>query len=350
MATQGGASGINARAQSGFAKSAAYNTHRPTYSSSIVQLLLENVGVAGKKHAKIIDLAAGTGKFTEALAAREEEFEIIAVEPHSDMRNVLESKNLPRVKVVNGTGEKVDAVEDGSIDAVVVAQVGEHHDLICFSGSLGHVNTLLPGECTSLQRAEWLDQQGFHWFSNMTALKEIHRVLARHSALGLVWNVEDYNNARDHKASTPWEARLHDLTWKVAEEVGDEVPRFRHLQWRKVFDEQVKKTPLSLIIASDDQLFSLPIAEQQEPFEVALSVDSLWDRYSALGHIAALEGVYRERVRKTFMDIVSADEVEKNEKGEVTVHGNTYAVWTTKIPTEGRTGTEALGDVERREE
>ncbi|KAK4615926.1 hypothetical protein CLAFUW4_10116 [Fulvia fulva] len=313
MATQGGASGINARAQSGFAKSAAYNTHRPTYSSSIVQLLLENVGVAGKKHAKIIDLAAGTGKFTEALAAREEEFEIIAVEPHSDMRNVLESKNLPRVKVVNGTGEKVDAVEDGSIDAVVVAQ-------------------------------------GFHWFSNMTALKEIHRVLARHSALGLVWNVEDYNNARDHKASTPWEARLHDLTWKVAEEVGDEVPRFRHLQWRKVFDEQVKKTPLSLIIASDDQLFSLPIAEQQEPFEVALSVDSLWDRYSALGHIAALEGVYRERVRKTFMDIVSADEVEKNEKGEVTVHGNTYAVWTTKIPTEGRTGTEALGDVERREE
>ena len=56
----------------------------------------------------------------------------------------------------------------------------------------------------------------------MTALKEIHRVLARHSALGLVWNVEDYNNARDHKASTAWEGKLHDLTWKVSEEVGDE--------------------------------------------------------------------------------------------------------------------------------
>ena len=131
MTTQEGAAaapppggGINARAQSGFAKSAAYDTHRPTYSASIVQLLLENVGVAGKKRARIVDLAAGTGKFTEALAAREEEFEIIAVEPHSDMRHVLAGKKLPRVKVVEGTGEKMESVEDGSVDAVVVAQVG----------------------------------------------------------------------------------------------------------------------------------------------------------------------------------------------------------------------------------
>ena len=184
----------------------------------------------------------------------------------------------------------------------------------------------------------------------MTALKEIHRILARHSALGLVWNVEDYNNARDHKATTSWEAKLHDLTWKVSEEVGDEEPRFRHLQWRKIFDEQVKKTPLSLIIASDNQLFSLPIAEEQEPFAVALSVDGLWERYSTLGHIAALEGEHRERVHKTFMEIVSAPEVEKNGKGEVIVHGNTYAVWTTKIPSEGRTGSDAFNDVERHDE
>ncbi|EME39647.1 hypothetical protein DOTSEDRAFT_28772 [Dothistroma septosporum NZE10] len=304
------AGGINARAQSGFAKSSAYDAHRPTYSSSIVQLLLEKIEVSGNKLARIVDLAAGTGKFTEALAARDEEFEIIAVEPHLDMRNVLSSKKLPRVKVVEGTGERMEGVESGSVDAVVVAQ-------------------------------------GFHWFSNMTALKEIHRVMARHSALGLVWNVEDYNNARNHKASTAWEARLHDLTWKISEEVGDVEPRFRHMQWRKVFDEQVKKTPLSLLIASDDQLFSLPIAEEQEPFEVTLSVESLWNRYSTLGHIAALEKEHRERVHKTFMEIVSAPEVEKNEAGEVAVHGNTYAVWTTKIPAEGRTGSQTLDDVER---
>lgn len=184
----------------------------------------------------------------------------------------------------------------------------------------------------------------------MTALKEIHRVLTRHAALGLVWNVEDYNNARDHGASTSWEAKLHGLTWQVSEEVGDEEPRFRHLQWRKVFDEQLKKTPLSLIIASDDQLFSLPIAEQQEPFGVIMCLDKLWERYSTLGHIAALGAEHREHVQKAFMEIVSGSDVERNEKGEVTVHGNTYAVWTTKIPAEGRTGSQALDDVERSNE
>lgn len=132
--------------------------------------------------------------------------------------------------------------------------------------------------------------QGFHWFANMDALKEIHRVLKPHGVLGLVWNSEDYNAPRDHKASTQWEAVAHNLTWSVADDSGDDVPRFRHMQWRKVFDEQVKKTPLSILIADDDQLFALPIGEHTEPFEIALSKQNVWDRYATLGHIAVLEG------------------------------------------------------------
>lgn len=69
-----------------------------------------------------MDLGAGTGIFTEALAAREEGFEIVAVEPHADMRAVLEKRNLPGVKVVDGTAEDVP-VESGWADAVFVAQV-----------------------------------------------------------------------------------------------------------------------------------------------------------------------------------------------------------------------------------
>lgn len=68
-------------------------------------------------------MGAGTGIFTEALAAREEGFEIVAVEPHADMRAVLEKRNLSGVKVVDGTAEDVP-VEDGWADAVFVAQVG----------------------------------------------------------------------------------------------------------------------------------------------------------------------------------------------------------------------------------
>jgi ubiquinone/menaquinone biosynthesis C-methylase UbiE len=82
-------------------------------------------------------LAAGTGKFTEALAAREEGFEIIAVEPHADMRRVLSERGLKGVKVVDGTAENVP-VENGWADAVFVAQVGSQSISFC----LLHFHTL----------------------------------------------------------------------------------------------------------------------------------------------------------------------------------------------------------------
>lgn len=43
------------------------------------------------------------------------------------------------------------------------------------------------------------------------------------------------------------------------------------------------------------------------------------------------------------MDAVNSPEVETDENGNIAVHGTTIAVWTTKIPTEGRAG---LTDVE----
>lgn len=103
---------INENAQTGFAKSAAYDQHRPSYTPSIVQLLLEKVRVSGKNGAKILDLAAGTGKFTEALAARDEKYQIIAVEPHPQMRAVLADKKLPGVTVEDGKADSIP-LEDG---------------------------------------------------------------------------------------------------------------------------------------------------------------------------------------------------------------------------------------------
>lgn len=113
---------INDRAQIGFAKSAAYDQHRPSYPPASVQELLTQVRVAGKKGAKIVDLAAGTGKFTEALAARDEQYETIAIEPHDGMCRVLAGKNLPRVTVKPGKADSMP-LEDSSVDAVTIAQV-----------------------------------------------------------------------------------------------------------------------------------------------------------------------------------------------------------------------------------
>lgn len=136
-------------AQTSFSNSTAYDAHRPTYPAESVQHLLEQCRVAGKRGARIVDLAAGTGKFTEALAAREEGFEIIAVEPHADMRKVLKERGLKGVTVLDGTAEDVP-VENGWADAVFVAQVGIKHSH--FSSSSLSSTALLSQQWRATQR------------------------------------------------------------------------------------------------------------------------------------------------------------------------------------------------------
>lgn len=109
-------------AVSGFKDGGAYDSHRPSYLPEVVDSLLGNIGIAGAAGAKVIDLAAGTGKFTEVLSARSEQFEVVAIEPVESMRTALVAKQLPRVKVVNGVATKMD-MPDGWADALIVAQV-----------------------------------------------------------------------------------------------------------------------------------------------------------------------------------------------------------------------------------
>lgn len=74
--------------------------------------------------ASVVDLAAGTGKFTELLASRPEGYKVTAVEPHADMRGVLEAKQLKGVEVVDGLSAAMPSIKDETVDAVVAAQVG----------------------------------------------------------------------------------------------------------------------------------------------------------------------------------------------------------------------------------
>lgn len=113
---------IDSQVGPGFSKGQQYDQHRATYAADAVEILLQNLQVSGKKNARVLDLAAGTGKLTAALSARDEGVQIVAVEPLESMRSVLEDKSLPNVEVKDGHAESIP-VEDGSIDAVVVAQV-----------------------------------------------------------------------------------------------------------------------------------------------------------------------------------------------------------------------------------
>ena len=77
--------------------------------------------------------------------------------------------------------------------------------------------------------------------------------------------------------------------------------------------------------------FSLPIGEQRTAWTVWLSADGLWARLQTLSQIAVLEGAGRDRAKAVFEDALRGDDVERNEKGEVAVHGVTYFAWTDRL-------------------
>ena len=116
-------SALSSVAQTGFANAASYDTHRPSYPPEVVTKLLQRLELDNALNARVVDLGAGTGKFTELLAQREEDYDIIAVEPHEEMREILKEKKLKRVSVLDGSATKVQGIESQSADAVVAAQV-----------------------------------------------------------------------------------------------------------------------------------------------------------------------------------------------------------------------------------
>jgi hypothetical protein len=121
---------LSEKAQSGFANAALYDVHRPSYPPEAVSTLLSAAAVDGVHGARLVDLAAGTGKFTELLAQREESFSILAVEPHLQMREQLANKTLDNVTVADGLSTAIPA-EDETIDAVFAAQVRRGFRIPC---------------------------------------------------------------------------------------------------------------------------------------------------------------------------------------------------------------------------
>lgn len=115
---------LASEALAGFQKGKAYDQNRPSYPPEVVDKLLTALHIEGVAGAQVLDLAAGTGKFTELLAKRDEQFQITAVEPHDDMRNELEKKHLSNVNVLNGLATKIPLPDEG-VDAVIIAQVSK---------------------------------------------------------------------------------------------------------------------------------------------------------------------------------------------------------------------------------
>jgi len=192
-----------------------YDRVRPDFSTSFVIKFLKSLGLANSDgqfntDKKVLELAAGTGKFTRNLVASgwSSKDNLKIVEPSSGM---LESfaKNFPEADAKIGSSYDIP-LEDNSIDAVIVAQ-------------------------------------GFHWFADESSLKEIRRVLKPDGKLGLIWNFDSTSNNFSLKASgkdlglSEQELKYKEGWEKIAKEahVYDEgVPQYRKGEWRNAFKDQ----------------------------------------------------------------------------------------------------------------
>jgi hypothetical protein len=62
-----------------------------------------------------------------------------------------------------------------------------------------------------------------------------------------------------------------------------------------------------------------------------LSEEAIWERYLTLSQIAVLEEDDRKKVRNEVFEAMKGGDVERNEKGEVALHGVTYMAWTSRV-------------------
>jgi hypothetical protein len=77
--------------------------------------------------------------------------------------------------------------------------------------------------------------------------------------------------------------------------------------------------------------FSLPLGEETVRWTVWLGEEALWARIATLSQVAVLEGAERERAAEVFREALGEGDVERNDKGEVALHGATFFAWTTRI-------------------
>jgi SAM-dependent methyltransferase len=164
---------VDPRAASFGADTAAYERARPSYAPAAIAELARRLRV--RRDSRVLDLAAGTGKLTRALAELTDD--LVAVEPSEQMLAALRDA-VPCAEAIRATAEDLP-LPDGGVEAVFVGEA-------------------------------------FHWFDTARAGREIARVLRHGGGLAMLWN-----RARWDACELPWLPRFDALVQPVRRAAGE---------------------------------------------------------------------------------------------------------------------------------
>jgi SAM-dependent methyltransferase len=202
-----------------------YELGRPGYPDAAIEVLTDQLGL--KPGARVVDVAAGTGKLTRMLVTTGAE--VVAVEPMPGMRTQL-GLHAPGARVVAALAE-VLPLRSGCADAVTVAQA-------------------------------------FHWFDVTTASRELRRVLRPGGHLALVtnkrhtpeeWNKELWRVLGRYEALAPRPATSRN--WRAAlDELGDfgmfdrfEVHHEQRFESLDEFDARFASISFVILLSEEDR-------------------------------------------------------------------------------------------------
>ena len=130
----------------------AYERGRPGYAPAVVGALAAELAL--DPGARVLDLAAGTGKLTRSLLAAG--YDVVAVEPQAELREKL-AATIGAERVHEGVAERIPLPGD-AVEAVTIADA-------------------------------------FHWFDAAAALAEIRRVLMPGGRLAILTAAPDWREA-----------------------------------------------------------------------------------------------------------------------------------------------------------
>lgn len=229
-------SGVVQVAKEGFGKGGVkYDEYRPSYSEAAVDLIIKQLNLSldlctcvNLKY-EVLELGAGTGKFTEKLVPKiHKKTRYLATDPSRNFLDVLDAKSLS-VDIVEGAACSIP-LPDSSVQNIVCAQC-------------------------------------FHWFSNVESLREMHRTLVPDGKLILIWNAKKYDEG--------WMKELYKQRLEVIERVGASTENwFNSMQWCKAIDS----SPLFSLL----EHHSLPNNEMKCSVEQVLATVSTVSAYNSL--------------------------------------------------------------------